>query len=396
MITLTPELLINMLNQDQTTDPVQDDAIDEWLEKFPASPAIKLLVAKQQLRQTGQIDSQLWQQLLLEWQPVSQLLIWENNGGSFIDRDETPDKVDLLVQQLSFDQTEVLVGEQVEEKYTPVFPDFIWSNQEVVATLEPDFDDKLLTEILPDTGILSDTGISKEQPLTWELPNLPFFVWTDQNIISTWVEKEKLLTIFEVGDHIDHISFIFDMSSSEVKATYKEKKEKSKKKADESVYHDKAERPASNTIDHMEHKEPPNEKRQTEEVDAQASDFIKWLKKLPGAAEHQDSIIDLQEQRKKEKKKKKSEKENKIKLKGLKKKDKEKKKKKKGKKGELEKIIQSSVEKKDDLVSETLAMILAKQEHYSKSIEMYEKLILINPEKSSYFAARIRELKKNI
>lgn len=388
MVTLTPELLINMLNQDQTTDPGHEDAIDEWLDKYPASPAIKLLVAKQQLRQTGQIDSQLWQQLLLEWQPVSQLLIWENNGGSFIDHDETPDKVDLLVQQVSFDQAEDLEEAQIEDKYIPVFAGFIWSNQKISPTLEPDFEDRFTTDKDP------DTEISIEQPLPWELPDLPFFVWENQNIISTMVEKKKLPATFRVGDYIDHISFIFDMSSAKIKTTYK--KNKSKQKSEGNTKVDAEDHSATKTIETMEQKVSPKESNVTPDTDAHASDFIKWLKKLPGAAEHQDSIIDMQMERKKDKKKKKSKKENKIRLKGLKKKDKEKKKKKKGKKNELEKIIQSSVEKKDDLVSETLAMILAKQEHFSKAIEMYEKLILINPEKSSYFAARIRELKKNI
>jgi len=37
---------------------------------------------------------------------------------------------------------------------------------------------------------------------------------------------------------------------------------------------------------------------------------------------------------------------------------------------------------------------MEKQGHIDKAIEMYEKLSLINPEKSAYFAALIEKLKK--
>jgi predicted Zn-dependent protease len=56
----------------------------------------------------------------------------------------------------------------------------------------------------------------------------------------------------------------------------------------------------------------------------------------------------------------------------------------------------NSIQKEDDLVSESLAEILVKQGKYDKAIDMYRKLSLRNPQKNAYFARKIEALIKDL
>ncbi len=62
---------------------------------------------------------------------------------------------------------------------------------------------------------------------------------------------------------------------------------------------------------------------------------------------------------------------------------------------ESDKQIEKSLEFSNALISETLANIILQQGHKQKALEMYEKLILKNPEKSAYFAALIEKIKNS-
>ncbi len=53
-----------------------------------------------------------------------------------------------------------------------------------------------------------------------------------------------------------------------------------------------------------------------------------------------------------------------------------------------------SIEENNEIVSETLAKVYTKQEHYEKAILTYKKLSLKYPQKSSYFADQINLIKK--
>ena len=61
-------------------------------------------------------------------------------------------------------------------------------------------------------------------------------------------------------------------------------------------------------------------------------------------------------------------------------------------------VSSRSVAENDELITETLAAIYYQQKNYEKAQEAYQKLSLKYPEKSVYFASRIKEievLKKN-
>lgn len=65
-------------------------------------------------------------------------------------------------------------------------------------------------------------------------------------------------------------------------------------------------------------------------------------------------------------------------------------------KNKIEDFSVKSSQENEDLMTETLANIYIKQKHFSKAINIFEKLCLKYPEKSIYFAARIKEAEKLI
>lgn len=64
----------------------------------------------------------------------------------------------------------------------------------------------------------------------------------------------------------------------------------------------------------------------------------------------------------------------------------------------IERIIQNASEAsnvEEDVLTEAMAEVLVKQNKKDKAIAMYEKLSLMNPHKSAYFAAKIERLKSD-
>ena len=64
--------------------------------------------------------------------------------------------------------------------------------------------------------------------------------------------------------------------------------------------------------------------------------------------------------------------------------------------GENKDFSIKSLQESDDLMTETLADIFIKQKHFSKAINIFERLRLKYPEKNIYFALRIKELEEQI
>ncbi|NLB25273.1 MAG: hypothetical protein GX820_01120 [Bacteroidales bacterium] len=60
------------------------------------------------------------------------------------------------------------------------------------------------------------------------------------------------------------------------------------------------------------------------------------------------------------------------------------------------KVILKSLVESDELITETLANIYAEQKKYDKAVDAFKKLSLKYPEKSAYFALRIKEIEKNL
>ncbi|MEA4967587.1 MAG: hypothetical protein VB048_05650, partial [Bacteroidaceae bacterium] len=61
----------------------------------------------------------------------------------------------------------------------------------------------------------------------------------------------------------------------------------------------------------------------------------------------------------------------------------------------INEVVKKSVEDEFEIVTETMAQIYLKQGHKDMAIKIYNKLILANPEKSSYFATQIQKLENN-
>ncbi len=62
--------------------------------------------------------------------------------------------------------------------------------------------------------------------------------------------------------------------------------------------------------------------------------------------------------------------------------------------GLAQQLAERSVAENQDVISETLAKLYAKQGYRDKSAQMYARLALLFPDKSAYFAAEIDKLKK--
>jgi hypothetical protein len=59
----------------------------------------------------------------------------------------------------------------------------------------------------------------------------------------------------------------------------------------------------------------------------------------------------------------------------------------------IEDLSETSTHLSDDVISETLAKLMVKQDRKEKAIDIYKKLIWKFPQKKAYFADQIKKLK---
>jgi hypothetical protein len=131
-----------------------------------------------------------------------------------------------------------------------------------------------------------------------------------------------------------------------------------------------------------------NKKRREQKKNKKNKEISKsYIKDLPPSSEFSKWLMGLQSATSEEKKK------NQGIFQKVSKREKKRKEKKRKFLLEQSKINQSLI-LQEDIVSESLALLLASQGHTRKAIEMYEKLSLVFPQKSSFFAVQIEKLRK--
>lgn len=359
--------LNHLIQNPESANPAQ---LDSLIELYPAVSILKVLKLKSVYETTGIIDQDLWDQLLIEWPDKKSLLRLKSAGFD-------PKKIK---------ETAVLEQDSVSE-HTPEIENFhITDHQGFIYELPLDLN--LIDENqLPSQEIIQNYSNESLQ----------------QNIDLDFVSTDPA---FEVVDYLPHLGFVYEYSPNlaelivEITPILNDIPLIDNDPNEETIAPD-PELPIIKSIDQL----------QPKEVDNSLSAYVLWLKSLN---QKQSLNISDYEHKKKMKKKSKSEKAVKDKddridrtktakklLKNSKKmqkelaKKQEKTKKKTKKKNELSTIIEGSLKKSPTVNTETYADLLAKQGYFEQLIEMYEKLSLLNPEKSTYFAAKILKLKNN-
>jgi hypothetical protein len=393
------EQLAKWISDENDLYGTSQDEILTLVFQYPAVASYKLMLAKWQFLRYGAVEEGLWQQLLLQWPNPAQLFEWRSKSFNFNKEivpgtDLNPEMNSLISDEIpTHDQpikTEWDWGQYLSEMDSPV--SFVWEIPEAAEIVEieeiPVFEYLLQTESEPETipaieeyktteAIRPGKVEDKFEHKLWDWAkyfeeNLDHIssVWISDHVITikqveeiTVVEKEEIAIETEVllQENVPDLekNDIFSVQSSSM--------------------------------------------HPTEEF--QASAFLQWLQSRKPlqvkeisqrqVSKHISESGLIEEEKEQEKEKPEQEKE-KIREKNKEKdkhKKKDKKKKKLKKKDKLEEEIFSSLEFSDDVASETYAALLAKQGHYELSERIYERLRLIYPEKSSYFAGLIKKLK---
>ena len=379
-----------------------------------ASPFLLMCKIRRNYLDTGHIEPRDWQRLRLLWNDTFELIQWKENGCQFSYSDIRIDKLDAIKpsSKIADIKRDYSLDEVMENVTYFIYETSENSNIEsvpdAIETLHPFNHNFEFDFFIAEVPIIEQNTI---QPKENNSP-LPY-LFLNERIITFIFDFDRLEKISTMDFYAVHQ--IVHKKSSEVnqskttlvsrhESTQMEENTETKldpKNLNTDMHLEQVKMHAVEDIANIQEDYNPTDH---DSIPEKTLSFTAWLRTLPGTKivieDSKESNIrkndntPVDKDPKKKKRKKYTAKSEETGINEAKKKKKKKAKKKKYK-DDLERIIESSVEEQEDIISETLAMILHKQGHISKSIEMYEQLILLYPEKSSYFAARINELKKN-
>jgi hypothetical protein len=370
--------LNHLIQNAETADPIQ---LDSLIEMYPAISMLKVLKLKSVFESTGEIDQKLWDQLLIEW----------------------PDKKSLLkLKSVGFDPNKV-IGIHATAS---------------APTTEPykELENFHLTDTSGNLDQINHLGFIYEMPPDFDQhqniqPSIPNNIHTIEGTPTVIIDEDKTPTEpdFKILADLTHVGFIYEFKEDPIVAndivpvSNEIDQLVNIEKNEKSTFQETENSPLIESID--------DQIKKTVEDDPSLSAYVNWLKVLNHKQHLNISDYEKKKKMKKKSKKEKPEKDNEDRkdrtktakklLKKSKKMEKdlvkkqEKSKKKTKKKSELSTIIEGSLKKTPTVITETYADLLAKQGYIDQSIEMFEKLSLLIPEKSTYFAAKILKLKNN-
>lgn len=413
--------------------------LEVWADQFPAVPLFKALMIRKQILEHGSPDPVLWQRLLLQWPEPD--MTWLLQGGRRLSDpvaltgavpgdsapeqtqtipqpEEAADGLHLALPHLGFlykwpasepvsADSGIPATADIQEKQHPASPSADPAEKAAFS----------LEGLLPHLGFLYSMKTPESSvPTTPEVTiGEPFLPDSDLSAVETVdpAAEDTAETMSPLHISLPHLGFLWQLPDTAPQTVTARPTDASADPGDsapvieQNTPADLPQPPASRIFSSMEQdKYIPQVPGEDTDPDTgyHPSSFIRWLRSRPVKQDDQPIVeprparlhqasppqlirpeeTDTAEERKAVKGRKKDKKDKK----------KKKKDKKQHKKEALEAFIYKSLDEPEGLVSETFAALLAEQGHHDKAIQMYERLGLRYPEKSSFFASVIEDLKK--
>ena len=351
-------LLYQILESKDGIEHTSLEQMENWLVQFPHNPVILKLIHSKKESLGIELNELDWNHLSL-----------------------TTPHIDDFFIQLDYDSK--LLDKHIDIETNAIEGDYEAESKSSGIDVSPQSADEIEEERI-EFSSSQDSQIEPEKPLSPEIESNPDIFHISTNEIPEDQYEEETV--------IEDISLSNQTPSPEIENWTDEDDDDILIFEMEDIHENGEDDVKSNS------EKPKNEgKKNITKSKPQLTDFTRWLKDKNPAKEQNfevfgDYLPELEKVKKKKKKKSKKLK-NKIKTKsGLLKKQYNIK---------INKRLKSVIEFADqslldpkDIISETFAEILVEQEHYSRAIDMYQRLSLAFPEKSVYFAEIIKKIQK--